>query len=150
MTEVSRELATVRTKVERYLKEIVSEYQVQGERFLYRQGSAVVVIHPLQWQEGSTIVRLISPVLSKVARAGNDAMFEEFSELNDRFIFGRFYWTPSKDDAAIGTIFLEHSLLGEYLDVDELASAFVGMAATADKFDDELKAKYGGERWEDR
>ena len=47
------------------------------------------------------------------------------------------------------TLWLTHSLLGDYLDIEELKSAVATMANTADRLDDELKAKFGGERYDD-
>jgi hypothetical protein len=149
MAEPSQELKVLREKIERCLKEILSGYEVRGELYAVRQGSSVTFIRPFDWREGATLVRLYSPVLEKVTKAGNERMFEEFSVLNDRFIFGKLYWTGTNEDKSIGSIYLEHMLLGEYLDADELKTALFATALTADEIDDELKAKFGGERWSD-
>lgn len=46
-------------------------------------------------------------------------------------------------------IFFTHSLLGDYLDEDELVRAVTGMLVVADEIDDELEKQFGGRRFHD-
>lgn len=143
----SKELRVLREKTERYLKDLLSSFEVASDRYLVRNGSTALQVHPVQWGEDSTILRVIAMVLRNVKRDGNEKMFEEFSTLNDHFLFGKLYWSPDKD--GVGTIYLEHNLLGDFLDLEELKHSLFGLAISADKLDDELKSRYGGERWSD-
>ncbi len=148
--EASPELLALRQKVEKYLRHGLSRVEAHGERYLVRAGSAAVLVHPFQLAAGTTLVRLLVPALEGVAAAGNEGMFREFSRLNDELLFGKIYWAPkATDDDTVGTIYLEHVLLGEYLDAEELLSALTALALAADRIDDDLQAKYGGERWTD-
>jgi hypothetical protein len=44
---------------------------------------------------------------------------------------------------------MKHTLLGDYLDEEELHWALYQLLNTADKLDDELKQKFGGKRLAD-
>jgi hypothetical protein len=43
-------------------------------------------------------------------------------------------------------IILEHDLLGDYLDPDELMNVVLSVMVTADEWDDELQKMFGGEK----
>ena len=42
-----------------------------------------------------------------------------------------------------------HTLLGDYLDPEELRSAIGAVATTGNDLDDEVQDRFGGERWAD-
>ena len=44
-------------------------------------------------------------------------------------------------------VWIAHNLLGDHLDSDELIASVGMMAVVADHLDDELKARFGGQRW---
>ena len=46
-------------------------------------------------------------------------------------------------------VLVSHRLFGQFLNPEELLAAVAAVAATADKLDDELKARFGGERFAD-
>jgi hypothetical protein len=64
----------------------------------------------------------------------------------DDWHFGHLSLTENKDDNRL-KLWLTHSLLGDYLDVEELKTAVAGMASNADRLDDELQARFGGDRY---
>ncbi|HQG28685.1 MAG TPA: hypothetical protein PLY73_09005, partial [Candidatus Ozemobacteraceae bacterium] len=84
-----------------------------------------------------------------VNKAGNEAMFEEFSSLNNEWVFGKIYWLEQEKTPGTGCIMVEHNLLAEFLDFEELAAAIGCLCYVADEIDDKLKAKYGGKRFID-
>jgi hypothetical protein len=141
----SAELKTLREKVERYLREMDVTYQVAKGYYRVNEGSSAVNICPVQSGEQETILRLYGVVLRNVKKQGNEAMFEEFSELNSEYFFAKIYWEPNQDDKNLGGIWCEVSLLGEYLDYAEFKRAIAHVAIISDELDDKLKAKYGGE-----
>lgn len=63
---------------------------------------------------------------------------------NDRMRFGAF----GVDDD--GDIFFEHSIVGSTCDREELKASVMAVATTADRLDDEIVAKWGGERAMDK
>jgi hypothetical protein len=46
-------------------------------------------------------------------------------------------------------VWLAHNLLGDRLDREELIASVGMLAVVADHLDDELKDRYGGQRWTD-
>ena len=66
--------------------------------------------------------------------------------LNQLSKFGKFYYDENR-----AAIVLEHDLLGDYLDSEELLNAVRTVGAHADRSDDELRQALGtGERAIDR
>ena len=94
-----------------------------------------------------TLVQLSSPILWEVDPS--PALFEWIAREGGNFFFGHI--SAHDDSSAPGKVFLlmSHTLLNDYLDEEELASAMYGVLGTADKLDDELKQKFGGKRLAD-
>lgn len=55
------------------------------------------------------------------------------------------------DDKPPGEVLLimSHTLLGDYLDEQELRHGVMGILSAANECDDELQKKFGGKRWID-
>ncbi len=94
-----------------------------------------------------SLVQLSSPILWEVDPS--PALFEWIAREGGNFFFGHI--SAHDDTSAPGKVFLlmSHTLLGDYLDEEELSSAMYGVLGTADKLDDELKQKFGGKRLAD-
>src|SRR4051812_43902875 len=86
----------------------------------------------------STLVGLSAPLLWEVDPT--PAVFEWIARNGGKFYFG--HVTAYDDTDAPGKLFLNmsHTLLGDYLDEEELHWALHSLLSTADKLDDELKA----------
>ena len=56
------------------------------------------------------------------------------------------------DDKNLGGVMLvmAHTLLGDYLDEQELRHGVMGILSAANEWDDELQKKFGGKRWVDQ
>ncbi len=146
----SKELLTLRAKTERYLKQLVPSFEVVGDRYRITYGSSALLIHPLTWRDNMTILRLVAVVLRKVKKAGNEAMFEEFSQLNDRLLFGKIYWIHDSPEVTTeGPVLIEHNFIGEYLDYEEFQHGCISLSLAADELDEQLKSRYGGLCWVD-
>lgn len=138
----------LKNKIEGFLREMSSSYELLKDGYKIRQGSTVVFIKPVNWTEKNTVVSLVSVVLSKVKKSGNEEMFEEFSKLNNKFLFGKIYWNPESDENE-GSILLEHNFIGETMVYEEFSAGVAALALSSDDIDDKLQMKYGGERWID-
>ena len=55
------------------------------------------------------------------------------------FVFGGFALDVEK-----GAVWFNHNLLGEFTEAEELVATIGAVATTADQFDDEIKARFGG------
>ena len=95
----------------------------------------------------ASLVQLSCPILWEVDPTPQ--LFEWIARQGGNYFFGHI--SAHDDSSAPGKVFLlmSHTLLGDYLDEDELSSAMYAMLGTADKLDDELKGKFGGKRLSD-
>ena len=59
---------------------------------------------------------------------------------NDRMRFGAFGLDSDND------VFFEHTIVGSTCDMEELRSSVTAVVTTADRYDDDLVARYGGRR----
>lgn len=147
--EIQKGIEATEAKVERYLKKMGTYQVLEGGFYRIQEGSAQVLIRVLSFSNGQPFVRVLSPVLREVKKAGNEAMFEEFSQLNNNWIIGKIYWAQKEDTPGFGFVMIEHCLLGAFLDYEELLASIQCLAIVADEFDDKLKAKFGGKRFID-
>ena len=95
----------------------------------------------------SSLVQLSAPILWEVDPS--PALYEWIAREGGKYYFG--HVTAYDDSSAAGKLFLNmsHTLLGDYLDEEELHWALYAILGTADKLDDELKEKFGGKRLAD-
>lgn len=95
----------------------------------------------------ASLVRISCPILWEVNPT--PALYEWVAREGGNFFFGHVY--ADNDSTNPGKVFLgmSHTLLGDYLDEEELSSAMYAMLGSADKLDDELKGKFGGKRLAD-
>jgi hypothetical protein len=90
----------------------------------------------------SVIVCLAAPVLFNVPIT--DELCRWVATDGD-YLFGRVKVHPD-DTGSVGTVALEHAILGDHLDAEELVWAVSAIGLTADRLDDELQALFGGQR----
>ena len=126
----------VQNKVRKILMKHHSVRETDGKMHI-RSGSTMVSIgvHPMD--ENFSFIQLSAPVGIGIKDREGFALWA-IQEIST--IFGRYALVG--DDA-----FYSHTLLGDYLDEDELLAALDGVAITADLFDDEIVKKYGGKVW---
>lgn len=120
-------------------------------RISFAEGSTRVYIevapHP---DTDATLVFVTAPVLFGVTL---DAALYEYVALNtDNWFFGHLgLWRdePAADGtpATTATLVLRHVLLGDDVSGPALLYAVYGVAGTADSLDEELAARFGGERY---
>lgn len=90
------------------------------------------------------VVTITSPVLRSVP-VTNDLLSWVATE-GWRFLFGH---VTLEETDGLGDLNFQHRLLATRLDAEELDAAVVAVVATADQLDDELQARFGGERFID-
>jgi hypothetical protein len=105
-------------------------------------GSARVFVDVQPFLGESTVIRVASPVLSRVELG--DALALRVLEIADGSPLGRFSYLDARKE-----LWFEHSLLGDALDPDELELAVGTIARVADGEDDALAAAFGGLRYAD-
>jgi len=135
-------VAAVREKVQRYLLEELNTVEVVRDgNFTFRQGSARVFIsvHPLG--DDKTTVKIVAPIVHEIPASPE---VYKYAATDGSYKFG--HLSCSEKDGKIA-IYFAHTLLGDFLDPDELKMATFLLARTADEIDDEIVGKFGGKRF---
>jgi len=111
-----------------------------GKSFLVPYGSAGVFVDFRDWGDGETLVNIHAFVLDQVdvSDERRPKILEELNEVNKTTYLGKVYL-----DVEQKTIVLEHDLLGNHLDADELMGALRTVATMADDLDDKLREAIG-------
>lgn len=134
----SAELQALRRRTEELLRRAAPRYALVADRFEVPYQSTRIIVHPLQWTQGRTLLRFIAPVVLDLRVSS--PLFERLSELNNTTLFGKFYVMD-------GAVWIEHNLLGESVGWDEFRAVLASVAHHADHLDAALIAEFGGRRW---
>ena len=97
--------------------------------------------------EPRSLVNISSPILWSVPPTPQ--LFEWIAREGGRYYFGHVQAADDVRDQGKVFLSMNHTLLGDYLDEEELAAAMYAVLNTADQLDDELKNRFGGKRWAD-
>ena len=139
--EPGPELVALRAKAEDFLKRAVSEFHAVGDRYEVPYRSTRLIVHPIAWTRGRTLLRFIAPIVLGVP--DGPELHTRLSDLNNTTIFGKFYVLD-------GGVWIEHNLLGESLDWEQFRAVLASVAHHADHLDEQLIAEFGGHRWSER
>lgn len=133
-------LEELRTTLETYLNEHFGTYAEDGEGdFVIDYESARVFVCPRMWRDDSahTVVQLFSVTNVEIPVTDELARFLAAENLN--LLFGHFALHEANRQVWFG-----HTLLGDFLDADELVTALSSVARSANKYDDLIKERFGG------
>ena len=137
------------------VKERVQTYLTsQGEitiddkgRFSTLVGSTRIFVEVLaHGNEKATVVMVTAPILFEVPLTPE--LYRHVAIHADDWWFGHLFLAEN-EGGATGTLIGRHTLLGDYLDKDELLYAVNGVGYSSDAADDELQKQFGGKRYED-
>ena len=135
--------AITKERVQRFLADLFGEVHIDRDGdFNFRHGSTHVYIRVHEMGKDATAVRVWSFTNRKVP--DSNELFRYLAATNGMLVFGALSAKAVEDGVSV---VLSHSLLGEYLDPAELAAAVAAVAQLADDFDDEIKSRFGGERY---
>lgn len=95
-------------------------------------------------QDDRVLVQMYVPLLHQVPESPQ--LFEYVATEGQNYYFGNMHYVRDVDG---GLLVFEHTLLGDYLDADELHTAVASLALTGNDLDDELQKKFGGKRYVD-
>ncbi len=133
-------LEALREKITSYLDQ-ANQHYVPGSDggYAIRKGTAVVFIRCIESND-HTFVKLVSPLALEITRATSDLAFFLAGQNNNLLVGKLSLDIPSQ------TIWLEHVLLGDYLQPEELLISLNLVAATADLYDEQIAMAAGGKR----
>jgi hypothetical protein len=138
-------VAALQEKVVRYVEDLIGRHEVnEYDEIHFRWGSVHVFLKCRPYGEEDTLVSINVPLLHHVP--ATPELFRHVAMHADDWYFGHLSATRYDGDDAHVKLWLSHTLLGDYLDVEELKSALAAVANTADGLDEDLKASFGGER----
>jgi hypothetical protein len=97
--------------------------------------------------DAQSLVLISSPILREIKPT--PALFEGVARQGGSRWFGH---VEAVDSTVTGLVdlWMSHTLLGDYLDEQELRTGVYGVLSGADDWDDELQKRFGGKRWIDR
>lgn len=131
-------LLEVRDKVQRILSTRLGSIEVDSDGdFTIRHESARLFIRCWE-QRDDVIIRLTCPFVFEAQPSPE--LFRHVAT-EGAYLFGNVTASEGEDGV---TLVMHHSLLGNYLDEEELMGAVVRVLGTANEIDDELAAKFGG------
>ena len=136
----SPELLKLIERTEQLLGQAVRDFSRVGDRFEVPYQSTRVIVHPIDWSPGRTLLRVIAPVVLGVK--GTPELYQRLSDLNNTTIFGKFYFMDE-------TVWIEHNLLGETLSWEEFRAVLASAAPNAEHLDEALMTEFGGRRGRD-
>jgi len=127
---------------------------LEGERIGVRftDVSTQVYVRVIDWGktkdgEPRTLVRVSAPVLREV-KATPD-LYKNILSVDNRMWFGHIEVDDDTKNAGMVYLTMVHTLLGDYLDEEELRSALFGVLNGADSIDENMQKQFGGKRWAD-
>ena len=127
-----------RTQLEEQLKEIGVTYDVDRDGdFAVTRGNSITFVRPLE-HDGGTLVRIWA--ITNVNLTLTDELTRFLLTENASVGFGGFEADES------GKVAFSHTLLGgqDVLQRHELEAALAGVASAADRYNDEIKVRFGG------
>ena len=132
----------LREKVQRWLTEEFGPLMVTAEGGIsVPAGSSRVWVEVHPYGDDELVVQLTAPVLFDVppSREFSDWVLENSAT----WVLGGLVYFEDEEGA---TLLFRHTILGDYLDKAELLASAYAVGSTADLIDDDLQARFGGER----
>jgi hypothetical protein len=135
----------VRNKVQKYLTSIGPVSIDSDGDYSLRAGSARVFVRVQAHPNGeSTIVRVFTQAVSGVRLSPE---LYEFVATNTSTVFGTL--SVFKNEDGTGMLVMRETLLGDFIDEEELKYAVLGIAFSTDEIDQELAERFGGRTFHD-
>lgn len=133
----------VYAQIRNYLDELVEEHFDDAEHcdFYLKYGSTIVEISIDPYGEDDAVVEIVAFCVYDVSPSIE--LTRELLRFNAELPMGAF--------SMVGRdVFYSHAFLGRRLDPDQLISSLDNVAMVADRYDDEIVERFGGERALDR
>ena len=141
------DVPAVKERVQNYLTTLGPIEIDERGMFGFLSGSTHVIVqvvaHP---DEKAALVVVSCSLLFEVPLTPE--LYRHVAVHADDWWFGHLFLIEN-EGATTGTLIGRHTLLGDYLDKDELLYAVNGVGYSADGADDELQKQFGGKRYED-
>jgi hypothetical protein len=128
----------LRTLIEGKLDEMVDRWFTDDNgNYVLGIESARVFIVPTWIENGATIIRVFA--ITNLDVPVTPELTTYLLEKNLEFVFGGFAL-----DAKAGAVWFNHNMLGDFAHPGQLEATLAAVAQTADRYDDEIKQRFGG------
>ena len=104
-------------------------------------GSTFLRVTVSEFIEESVVISVVAPMLWDVPIT--DEFKQYVLETSGQFVFGGFHYF--EDDGGANLVF-QHSILGQYVDKEELINSVYVVGSTADGVGADLQVQFGGRR----
>lgn len=128
----------IKDRVQRYLASATAVEVTQDGQMTFRHGSARFFIRVAEHAD-SVMIWVFSPLAFKIPPSPE--VFKFVALHSDDYIFGHMSAVETDEGVRID---LTHTLLGDFLDEEELHWAVGAMAAAGDELDDKIVGQFGG------
>jgi hypothetical protein len=128
-------------KIVPWMKEIFGEFSTPDADqplFWVNIGSAWMQLGVMPWADNGSIIYARADVVSGAKLTQDLAQF--LLEQNNNMYFGAF------GVDSVGDIFFQHTILGPTAQKEEVRATATAVVLMADKFDDQIVARWGGRR----
>lgn len=140
-------LEQLRARLQRMLVELFGAVSIDSDDdFFINFDSARVYVRALENRAGTLLAQVFAVVLSDTRLTPE--LYRWVATEGQEYYFGQM--CVVEHDNELGSVRLDHYLLGEYLDLDELKYAVLCLGEASDTLDDELQARFGGQRFNER
>jgi hypothetical protein len=134
-------IGEVRDQVATIMSNMVDNVQLNpGGDLSFEYETAKVIVNVSPFGDDSTVINIFA-----FTNAGIDAspeLYEYVARRSGDWVFGALS-VLDEDDGNVALI-LRQTLLGDFLDSEELSAAVAAIAMTADEIDDPIKQQFGG------
>jgi hypothetical protein len=131
-------------KVQRLLTEEDLNVRLTADGLVIPFDTTAVFVRVIE-QNTRTLIAFQAPMV--IAAPDTPELTRWVATDGQMYFFGSARLNPNDDGTA--DVVLEHTLLGDYLDRDELHSVVAALASTADGLDEDLTEQFGGHRLSD-
>jgi hypothetical protein len=148
-------LATVDETAQKVQRILIAEFNdvrlTKGGGFSVPLGSSTAFVDFVEWaadKEGNprTLVRIWAPLGRDVTPTPE--LYRWAATDGQNLWFGRVAVREGKDGGP-ALVVIDHTLLGDYVDPEEVVSAVVGVMSSADEMDEIVHDRFGGKRYTD-
>lgn len=137
-------LKQVQSKVQSILTTELGSVRVAADNQIrINYESTLVTVAVEDYGKDETIVVLTAIVTTETKES--PALYKYLNDTNSALRFGSLQYLREKPSVLI----LQYTILGDFLDPEELLNALRVVVMVADKFDDEIVGKFGGKRFID-
>jgi hypothetical protein len=140
---VTADVEALREKVDRCLREsaLGASPDATGD-YMLAHGNVITWLRPMAWKDDRTLLRVWSITNVEMAVTGELTRF--LVATNAKVAFGGFHLDERRP-----SVLMAHSLLGDYLNREELLVALAAVTGTADRFAPEIRQRFGGKLFTD-